>query len=54
MKFHGNLGTVLLAGTLMIVMQGCEKQGPLEKAGKAVDDSVEEAGDVIEEATDRR
>jgi hypothetical protein len=39
---------------LTIAMPGCEKQGPLEKAGEAVDESVDDAGDAVEDATDRK
>lgn len=30
----------------------CDNQGPAEKAGEALDESVEDAGDAIEDATD--
>jgi len=33
-------------------MTACEEQGPAEEAGEAIDESVEESGDAIEEATD--
>jgi len=37
-----------LAGALA----ACEEQGPAEEAGEAIDDSVEGAGDAVEDATD--
>jgi hypothetical protein len=33
-------------------LTACEDQGPAEEAGEAIDESVEESGDAIEEATD--
>lgn len=32
---------------------GCEKEGPAEKAGKKVDEQLEEAGDTIEDLGDK-
>lgn len=32
---------------------GCEPEGPAERAGKKVDDAVEEAGDKLEDAGDK-
>jgi hypothetical protein len=37
-----------LAGALA----ACEDQGPAEEAGEAVDDTVEDTGDAVEDATD--
>ena len=33
-------------------LTGCKKEGPLEQAGKDIDQAVEKAGDKIEDATD--
>ncbi len=32
---------------------GCQKEGPAEKAGEKVDDAVEEGADDLEEAADK-
>lgn len=40
----------ILGGAAMI--SACENQGPAEEAGEAIDETVEETGDAIEEATD--
>ena len=40
---------VAAAGTLFLI--GCEKKGPAEKAGEKIDESVEETGDAIKDAT---
>ncbi|HEX2198581.1 MAG TPA: hypothetical protein VHG88_08170 [Burkholderiales bacterium] len=36
------------------VLAGCDQKGPAEKAGEAIDRTVERAGDKIEDATDRK
>ncbi|GAB3095873.1 hypothetical protein G8770_00260 [Aestuariicella hydrocarbonica] len=52
MKLSKFIIVALLASTLMITLSACEKQGPLEEAGEQIDDTVEDAGDDIEDATD--
>ncbi len=52
MKLSKAITAALLASTLMITLSACEEQGPLEEAGEKVDDTVEDAGDEIEDATD--
>jgi len=45
------LGAALLAGTLFATIPACQKQeGPAEKAGKAVDNAVDKAGQEMEKA----
>ncbi|MDX1573583.1 MAG: hypothetical protein R3341_06115 [Methylophaga sp.] len=34
------------------MVSACEEQGPAEDAGEQIDESIEEAGDEIEETTD--
>ena len=41
------------AGFLALVLGACEQQGPMEEAGENIDETVEEAGDKVEDATDR-
>lgn len=41
------------AGFLALVLGACEQQGPMEEAGENIDETVEEAGDKVEESTDR-
>ncbi len=42
----------LIAAGLIMGLAGCEKEGPMEKAGKAVDESVEKAEKAIKEKTE--
>lgn len=37
----------------LAVGTGCENEGPAEKAGKQIDQAIEEAGDNLEEAGDK-
>lgn len=52
MRLGETIAAVLFATTLLIALPGCERQGPLEEAGEAIDDTIEDAGDAIEDATD--
>lgn len=42
----------IIAASLIMGLVACEKEGPMEKAGKAVDESVEKAEDAIKEKTE--
>ena len=51
MKFGKNIGAALATCALLAAISGCQKQeGPVEKAGKEVDQAVEKAGEKIEKA----
>lgn len=54
MKLNETITAALLASALIITLAGCEQEGPLEEAGEKVDDKVEQTGDAVEDATDRR
>ncbi|HEY7713524.1 MAG TPA: hypothetical protein VIE90_03415 [Candidatus Binatia bacterium] len=43
-----------LAGLMLLgTLSACEKEGPMERAGEKIDESVERAGDKVERATDK-
>lgn len=48
-KFIIVLAAVLLLGGL----NGCEKEGPAERAGEKIDETVEQAGEQLEKAGDK-
>ncbi|HRA82201.1 MAG TPA: hypothetical protein PL024_11930 [Thauera sp.] len=51
MKLAKTLGTVLFTTAMLAALPACQKQeGPAERAGKAVDKAVEQAGEKVEEA----
>jgi predicted small lipoprotein YifL len=45
---------ILFALVMLAALAACEREGPAERAGEAVDRTVERAGDKIEDATDRK
>ena len=51
MAIYRSIMTAVLAGSLFIGLAGCEKEGPAEKAGKAIDDA---ASNVAKEANDAK
>ena len=53
MKLVQTISAVLAISALLVALPGCEKQeGPMEQAGKKVDQGVENAGEQIEKAGD--
>ena len=51
MKFGKTVGVVLLVGVLFGALAACEKkEGPMEQAGKSVDNAAAKAGEKIEKA----
>lgn len=54
MKRLGKIvGAILVIGAFVTVLSGCDrKEGPAEKAGKAVDNAVDKTGQQIKKAGD--
>jgi hypothetical protein len=51
MKLRKNAMLAMAASTLVVVLGGCpQKEGPGERAGKAVDNAANKAGQKIEKA----
>jgi predicted small lipoprotein YifL len=48
-----NRGSVLAALMVSITLFGCDKEGPMERAGEKIDQAAEKAGDEVENATNR-
>ena len=47
------IGTALIVGVLSMSISACQKEeGPMERAGKDVDQAVEKAGEKMEEVGD--
>ncbi|AUN96125.1 hypothetical protein [Pseudazoarcus pumilus] len=42
--------TLLLAATMLAGLSGCEREGPIERAGKQVDKAADAVGDSLEKA----
>lgn len=49
-RFYKSISSILAVSALSFILVGCEKQGSAEKAGKQLDNAVEEASEKIEEA----
>lgn len=53
-KFFSKALTVLAMGILMTGLSACQKEeGPAERAGKAVDNAVQKAGEKVEQAGEK-
>ena len=52
-KFAKGVITVWIIASLVVGLSGCTKEGPVEKAGKKVDQTVEKAGEQIEKAGEK-
>ena len=51
MKLHHGILSAILSGLLVVGLSACEKEGPAEKAGKAIDET---AADVAEQAEETK
>jgi len=51
MKLYREISSIILATLLAMGLSACEKEGPAEKAGKAIDEA---ASDVAEKAKDAK
>ena len=52
-KLVKTLAATLFSGVLLVAIPACQKQeGPAERAGKAVDNAVDKAGQQMEKAGD--
>jgi hypothetical protein len=38
--------------TSMVAIAGCEKDGPMERAGESIDNATEDAGDALDDVAD--
>ena len=52
-KFVQSVFTALMMLALIVGLTSCTKEGPVEKAGKKIDKTIEKAGDHVEKAGDK-
>jgi len=52
MKLSKTIAAAMFISALTLTLSACEQDGPMEEAGEKVDESVEETGDAIKDATD--
>ena len=53
MKWQRAVAAVWFAVLLGGAQAACEREGPAERAGESVDETVERAGEEVERSTDR-
>ena len=49
MKMHHGILSAMLASLLLMGLTACEKEGPAEKAGKAIDETAADVAEKVEE-----
>lgn len=53
MKFGQAMGAILISTVFLGSLSACEKhEGPVEQAGKSVDEAMDKAGEKMEQAGD--
>lgn len=50
MKLNRGIATALLLGLTIAGLPACEQEGPAERAGQAVDDAAQNAGESVKKA----
>ena len=50
MKMYKGIVAAMLAGLMFTGLSACEKEGPAEKAGKAIDETASDISDTTKEA----
>jgi hypothetical protein len=53
MKLTKGIATALILGFAVAGLSACEREGPMERAGKAVDNAGEKVGEKIEDAGEK-
>jgi predicted small secreted protein len=53
MKPNKTISAALMMSALLVALSGCQKEGPAERAGKSVDQTIEKAGQQIEKAGEK-
>lgn len=52
-KLHNAINAALAATVLLAALPGCQKEGPVERAGKEVDQAIDKTGQKIEKAGEK-
>jgi predicted small secreted protein len=50
MKIRKSIIAALAVAVLLVGLSGCKNEGPVERAGKKIDKTVEQGGEQIEKA----
>lgn len=52
MKPGKTIAAALFMSALMVTLSACDNEGPMEEAGEEVDETVDNAGDAVEDNGD--
>ena len=53
MKKSLNQLLIVCAALALVAFAGCEKKGPMEKAGEKVDEAAQKTGDAVKDAAEK-
>jgi hypothetical protein len=53
MSILKNIILVFISSMIIVSFTACKKEGPAERAGKKIDETVEKAGDKIKESAEK-
>jgi hypothetical protein len=53
MKLNYSIAAAILLSLTVVGLSACEKEGPLERAGAAVDDAAKKTGEAVKDAGDK-
>jgi hypothetical protein len=53
MNLNRGIAAAILLSFAIAGMSACEKKGPMEKAGQAVDDAAKKTGEAVKDAGDK-
>lgn len=53
MKMNSGLAAAIVLSFAVVGLTACEKEGPMERAGKAVDNAGEKVGETVEKAGEK-
>jgi predicted small lipoprotein YifL len=53
MKLNYSVAAAILLSLAMAGLSACERKGPLERAGQAVDDAAKKTGEALKDAGDK-
>ena len=53
MKFNTGIAAAIALGIAVAGLAACEREGPMERAGKAVDNAGEKVGEKVENAGEK-
>ena len=53
MSILKNIILVIFSSMIIVSFTACKKEGPAERAGKKIDETIEKAGEQIKESADK-